>query len=274
MTGRIPATATVLTYQSAATIRECLTALAPFAEILVLDGGSTDGTVEIARAMGARVESQADAPGRITDFTAVRERSFRLASHDWIFTVDSDEIADATLLAAVGEAVARDDRDAAYRVNRLPVVDGRVIHHAYFSPDMVLRLVRRDRASWARGKRVHERLVPVSGVRVHDLPGELRTPWPSEEVLRGKDRQYLLLAFGTTLARRPSILRTLRAVLKNLARAGWILAVAAWLRVRYPFQNDVLSFRRHIRFARYHAIVARERVRQFFLGPHYAPPSF
>ncbi len=269
---KIPATATVLTFNSARTLEACLTSLAPFAEILVLDGGSTDETLAIARRHGAHIEPQGDLPGPIADFTAVRERSFRLAAHDWVFVVDSDEIADAALIAGVRDVVARNLPEAC-RVERVPRVGDTLIRHAYFSPDRVLRLVRRDCAAWAPGKRVHERLVVKPGTRIADLPGMLVTPWPSPEAFAAKDRHYLHLAFRVSLSARPPFGRTVHAIVKNLAQAVRISAYAAWTSVRYGTRGGALPLRLHLRFARYHAIVARERLRQFILGTRYAPPA-
>lgn len=272
MEAKIPVTATVLTYNSARTLDACLASLSDMAEILVLDGGSTDGTLDIARHHGARVESQSETQGPIADFTAVRERSFRLAAYDWVFVVDSDEIADAPLVAAVRDAVAR-NADAAYRVERVPRVSGTLIRHAYFSPDRVLRLVRRDRASWAPGKRVHERLIVAPGTRVADLPGMLVTPWPSPEAFGAKDRHYLHLAFRVSLTVRPPFVRTVRSVTKNLVQALRIATYAVCASLRYGTRGGALPLRLHLRFARYHVIVARERLRQFVLGTRYAPPA-
>lgn len=272
MDAKIPATATVLSYNSARTLAECIASLNAFEEILVLDGGSTDQTLDIARRAGARIETQGDLSGPITDFTAVRERSFRLAANDWVFVVDSDEIADETLIAAVRDAVARNVPNA-YRVERVPRIAGTLIRHAYFSPDRVLRLVRRDGASWASGKRVHEHLVLAPGTCVADLPGMLVTPWPSSEVFAAKDRHYVHLAFRVPLAVRPPVGRTIRSIVKNMAQAARITVYALWTSLRYGTRGGALPLRLHLRFARYHVIVARERFRQFVLGTRYAPPS-
>ncbi|MEK7072835.1 MAG: glycosyltransferase family 2 protein [Patescibacteria group bacterium] len=272
MDAKIPATATVLTYNSARTLEECLASLGSFADVLVLDGGSTDQTLEIARRYGARIETQQTAPGPITDFTAIRERSFRLAAYDWVLVVDSDEIADALLVAGVRDAVVR-NAAVVYRVERVPRVSGALIRHAYFSPDRVLRLVRRDCAAWAPGKRVHERLVVVPGTPVADLPGMLVTPWPSPDAFAAKDRHYLHLAFRVPLTARPPIGRTVRSVIKNVAQAVRIAAYALWTSLRYGRRGGALSLRLHLRFAHYHILVARERLRQFVLGIRYVPPS-
>lgn len=273
MNGRIPATATVLTFDSARTLDACLTSLDAFAEVLVLDGGSTDATLDIARRHGARIEPQAETPGPISDFTAVRERSFALASHGWVFWLDSDERVDAALVEAIRAAVAADRRDVAYRASRLPIVEGRLVRYASFLPDRVVRLVRTGAVRWAPGKAVHERLVPPPGMRVADLAGNVLTSWPDRAACRAKDRRYLHLAFARRLERRPRFAVIAHAVAKNLARAGRILCAAAYFSVRYGGTGAVLPWPYELRFVRYHLVVARERLRQFVLASRYAPPS-
>ncbi len=270
---RIPATVTVLTFNSAKTLRACLESLRAFDDVLVLDGGSADDTLAIAAEFGARIERQKDTSGPIEDFTAVRRRSFELAKHDWIFWIDSDEYADEALIHSIGEAVGRGDTNLVYRASRLPVIGGRVIRYAYFLPDRVIRLVHRDGAEWASGKKVHEHLVPKSGVVVQDLEGNVYAPWDTLEAYRKKDRYYLFLAFNKPVKANPSLTRTLRSILKNMASAARILCVAAYLSVRYAHTGAALPFSYHWRFARYHLAIVKERFRQWFLGIHYVPPQ-
>ncbi len=270
---KIYATVTVLTYNSERTLEACLRSVAAFDEILVLDGGSTDRTLEIARSFGARIESQSDTPGPIADFTIVRQRSFDLAKHDWIFWLDSDEFVDEILSASIRDGVAKNDANVAYRAERVPIVEGRVIRYASFTPDMNLRLVNRKTASWARGKRVHEHLRANEGVTIRDLVGAIFTPWTSMEDYRRKDRYYISLAFSKPVVRRPRIGATSASIVKNLGRAVTILCTSVILRLRYGQSGAVLPFRYEWRFARYHLLVVRERIRQFLLGRRYVPPS-
>lgn len=77
----------VITLDNAATLERCLAA-ADFAdEIVVLDSGSTDATVEIAKRHGARV-----AVHPFDDYGPQKQRAIDMASHDWILNLDADEI--------------------------------------------------------------------------------------------------------------------------------------------------------------------------------------
>ena len=273
MPTRFPATVTVLAYNSAASLEACLRSVQGFAEILVLDGGSTDATCDIAKRFGARVEKQSETVGPIADFTAVRERSFSLASHDWVFWLDSDEWIDEVLLASIREAVARNDRCVAFRAQRFPLIDGRVMRHGYALPDRVVRLVHRESATWASGKKVHEHLRVHPGVSIEELAGGVYTPWATPAAYRKKDAYYLSLQFAKKLDRRPKLSVTVRSVMKNFGYAAAILALGFYYPLRYWRNHDALPFVYHRRFARYHALLAWQRLRQFFLATRYVPPS-
>lgn len=83
----------------AASIRECLDSIRPWVdEMLVLDTGSTDATVGIARQAGARVEHFT----WVDDFSAARNCSLEWADADWNVVLDADEV-----LAAGGERIAQ-----------------------------------------------------------------------------------------------------------------------------------------------------------------------
>jgi glycosyltransferase involved in cell wall biosynthesis len=77
----------IITYNNADTLERCLAA-ADFAdEIVVLDSGSTDATVEIARRHGARVATHT-----FDDYGPQKQRAYDMASHDWILNLDADEV--------------------------------------------------------------------------------------------------------------------------------------------------------------------------------------
>jgi glycosyltransferase involved in cell wall biosynthesis len=144
-----------------------LRAVGPVAgEIVVVDSGSTDGTVEIAREAGARV-IQTDWPG----FGPQKQRALEACRGRWVFSVDADEVPDEELLRALAR-LSRGEGDAdvvAYEVDRLNAYLGEYVRHAW-SPDWCLRVLRRDAGRWS-GDAVHERLL-IDG-KVGRLPGRL-----------------------------------------------------------------------------------------------------
>jgi len=131
-------------------------------EILVLDGGSTDRTREIAEAAGARVEFRA-----WEGFTAQRNHAVAAARHDWILAVDADERITPALRAEIEALRAAGFAHAGYRIPRVAFYLGRWIRGTDWYPDPQLRLFDRRRGRWTGGL-VHE------SVRVNGPVGRLR----------------------------------------------------------------------------------------------------
>jgi glycosyltransferase involved in cell wall biosynthesis len=135
-------------------------------EIVVVDGGSRDDTVRIARERGARVEEH-PWPGM---FGVQIQRAVDATSGDWVFRLDADETVTPELAGQIRDAVARPDAADGYRVRRANYFLGRWIRHGGWWPDPQLRLVRRDRVS-VQGAPGHETL-HTSG-RIDDLSGAI-----------------------------------------------------------------------------------------------------
>ncbi|MCM2251413.1 MAG: glycosyltransferase family 2 protein [Ramlibacter sp.] len=142
----------VITRNESARLRACLESVAFAGEIVVLDSGSTDDTVAIARAMGARVEQTTDWPG----FGPQKNRALELARGDWIFSIDADERVTPRLRAAIEAAIARGDFQG-YSVGRYSSYCGQYMRHSGWYPDRVLRLVRRGSGRFSDAL-VHESL--------------------------------------------------------------------------------------------------------------------
>ncbi|OHA83050.1 MAG: hypothetical protein A2408_02610 [Candidatus Yonathbacteria bacterium RIFOXYC1_FULL_52_10] len=103
----IPATVAVLTYNSEETLVRCLDTVKGFCEILIADGGSTDGTLAIAERYGCRVIPQSNPGHPIEDFSLERNRTLEAASYDWFFYLDSDELMSPELKEEIREIASR-----------------------------------------------------------------------------------------------------------------------------------------------------------------------
>lgn len=84
---REPLSVVVITFNNADTLDRCLAAVDWADEIVVLDSGSTDATVEIAKRHGARV-----AVHPFDDYGPQKQRAIDSATHDWILNLDADEV--------------------------------------------------------------------------------------------------------------------------------------------------------------------------------------
>lgn len=269
MSEKIAATTTILTYNSAKTLAQCLESVQDFDDILVCDGGSTDETLLIAKKYGARVISQGDAPGPILNFTEVRQKTFREAKYDWIFIIDSDEYADRECINSIVECLKTNEPHVAYQIERVPLINGKEIYHMFSSPDLIVRFVNRKLVQWRSKKRVHEHFLFPQEIALKKLAGILLSPWPTIEEGKKKDSYYLSLSLGKIVKYRPKLKITVRAILKNLFIAGKIFFVGLWLLLRYGARNGALPWGYNMRFVRYHTIIAIERLKQYYHGTAY-----
>ncbi|MEN9722961.1 MAG: hypothetical protein RJB38_947 [Pseudomonadota bacterium] len=163
---KVALSAVVLTYQSERLLRPVLESLAWCDDLVVVDSGSTDQSVAIARASGARVfDRPFDGFGEQKNFGVDRAR------HDWILIIDSDEIVSRSLQEEIRALFCsgRIHDASAYTLVSRFVFLGKPMR---FSGTLVhpIRLYDRKRASLNRAK-VHEQ-VETSGV-VGSLRGEI-----------------------------------------------------------------------------------------------------
>lgn len=137
-----PISAVIIARDAARGIGATLASVDFCAERLVLDSGSTDGTVEIARAAGARIEHQP-----FLGYGPQKCRAVELAAHDWILSLDADEMLDPVARAAVA-AADRTDPAACYALRRRTYVGGREVRHGAWHDERVLRLFHRSTAAF------------------------------------------------------------------------------------------------------------------------------
>ena len=155
----------IITLNEAANIEACLDCVAFADEVVVVDGGSSDGTVALARKKGARVEICADWPG----FGPQKNRALSFAGHEWVLSLDADERISEELASQIRMAMASESKTA-FEIPRLTQFCGSWIHHCGWTPDFVLRLFRRDAARFSDDL-VHERVVLLKGAL-----GKLQAP--------------------------------------------------------------------------------------------------
>jgi glycosyltransferase involved in cell wall biosynthesis len=143
----------VITKNAALRLAQCLDSVAFADEIVVLDSGSTDATLDIARAHGARVLQTPDWPG----FGPQKNRALDALATDWVLSIDADEVVSPELAASIRAAIAAPQADV-YAVDRLSSFCGAWIRHSGWYPDWIPRLFRRGKARFSDDL-VHERLV-------------------------------------------------------------------------------------------------------------------
>jgi (heptosyl)LPS beta-1,4-glucosyltransferase len=152
--------AVILTKNEARNIADCLASVRWADEVLVLDSFSTDDTVAISQAQGARLAQRA-----FQDWADQRNAALDLATGEWVFFVDADERATPELAAEI-RGVSAQDSPVGWWVPRRNYIFGQWIRHAGWSPDYQLRLLRRGRARYDPTRPVHE-LVLLDGEDGH-----------------------------------------------------------------------------------------------------------
>ncbi len=190
--------ATIITYNEERNIARAIESLRCVDEILVVDSGSSDRTVELAEKFGARVVESAW-PGYANQKNLAAER----ASHDWILSIDADESLSEALEAEIWKLKKSGPQYDAYTMPRMAQYLGKWIHHSGWHPDRKVRLYHRAKAKWV-GEYVHES-VEVQG-RVGHLDSNLLhfTCSSLSEHLKTMDR-YTTLAAEQMLASRRKV---------------------------------------------------------------------
>jgi len=156
----------VIAKDEEASIARTLESVAFADEVVVVDSGSTDRTVAIARELGAKVTMTADWPG----FGPQKNRALDLAHGDWVLSLDADEWLTAESAEEIRRVVSANDAEVvAYRMPRRSSFCGRFLRHSGWWPDYVLRLFRRGRARFSDDV-VHERVIADGKIETLSLP--------------------------------------------------------------------------------------------------------
>ncbi|WP_255988408.1 glycosyltransferase family 2 protein [Chitinolyticbacter albus] len=143
----------LITKNAETRLAQCLSALAFADAVVVLDSGSSDATLDIARAHGARIEQTPDWPG----FGLQKNRAIDLLATDWVLVIDADEVVSPELAASILQAI-RSNAHEVWMLNRLSSFCGHWMRHSGWFPDWIPRLFRKGAARYS-DELVHERLV-------------------------------------------------------------------------------------------------------------------
>lgn len=182
--------AAIATYNEEKNIGHCLKSVKDLVdEIVIVDGSSTDKTVEIAKSFGARVQAAENVP----IFHINKQKAFDMATGDWILYLDADERVTPKLAEEIkkvinmngqemenyqsalknrelflrhqkivedrdGEVGTKEGEYTAFFVARLNYFLGKYLRYGGVYPDGVIRLFKKGKA-YLPGKSVHEQMV-------------------------------------------------------------------------------------------------------------------
>ncbi|HVT35577.1 MAG TPA: glycosyltransferase family 2 protein [Nevskiaceae bacterium] len=200
----------IIAYNEAEKIGDAIRSVLWADEVVVVDSNSTDGTVQIAEQLGARVVQVA-----FKGFGDLRNQAVAACRHPWIFSLDSDERATPEVRDEVLQTIARADALDAYLVPRRNFFMGRWIRHSGWYPNYRQpQLYRRDALVYGDDA-VHETWRLTTGKPVGTLTQPVwQVPFRNLEESLRKTNRYSTLSIYRLQHKRPGLLTA-------LAHAKW-----------------------------------------------------
>jgi glycosyltransferase involved in cell wall biosynthesis len=265
MIDRVAVSVLVPIKNEAENLPRCLRSVAWADEIVVVDSHSTDGSIEVATGLGAKVvqfEFNGTWPKKKN--WALENVPFR---HDWVLILDADEVMPPEAAGEIRQAIANPGATAGYWINRHFMFLGRRLHHAYY-PNWNLRLFRYSLGRYEKlttaetdsgDNEVHEHVV-VRGPTAR-LKCEIEHhAFPSVDVFIEKHNRYsnweARVAVDGRLRQQPTDLThehvNLRRKLKALSQHLPFRPLLRFLYI-YVWQKGFLDGRDGYYFARLHA---------------------
>lgn len=159
-----PLSVVIITRNEEKNIARCLKSVLWADEIVVVDSGSTDKTVEICREMGCTVIATP-----WLGFGRTKQLAVNSASNNWVLSIDADEEADSRLKDSIRNLLQGMPAKKGYRIKRATFYVNRWIHHSGWNKDYPLRLFDRRYGNF-NDKEVHESVV------LKETPGTIDVP--------------------------------------------------------------------------------------------------
>lgn len=157
---------TILTKNSARHLSEVLHSVRSFDEVVILDSGSSDDTLDIA----SQFSNVVIYTTRFKGFGPLHNEASALARNNWIFSLDSDEVMTAELVQEIGSLAL--EEDAIYSVCMHNYYNGKWIRRCGWYPDRHVRFFHRNKTRFTENE-VHERIL-ADGLREIALAGPVR----------------------------------------------------------------------------------------------------
>jgi (heptosyl)LPS beta-1,4-glucosyltransferase len=149
------------------TIENCLESVKWADEIVIVDSGSTDKTLEIAKKYTDKIFIRDDWQG----FGEQRRRAEKLATNDWLFAIDCDEVVTSELQQEILKTLGSIKDKQVISVNRLTKFCGKYIYHSGWHPDRIVRIYNKNITGYNTSL-VHE-AVDKKGLERLNMKGKL-----------------------------------------------------------------------------------------------------
>ncbi len=157
----VPLSVCVITLNEEDHIGRCLDSVSWADDLVVVDSGSDDRTVEIAEDHGARVMYN-EWPGHVQQKQFATDQ----ANHDWVLSLDADEWLSEELATDIRNKFngSTPDSHTVFQMNRLSWYLDRWMYHGGWQPDWKIRLFHRQETYWG-GQDPHDRVIPAEETR-------------------------------------------------------------------------------------------------------------
>jgi glycosyltransferase involved in cell wall biosynthesis len=244
-----PLSVVIITLNAGSQLAPCLESARFADEVVVVDSGSADHTVEIAQGSGARVVVHA-----WLGFGKQKNFAVAAATHDWVLCLDADERVSPGLAESIALTIRAPVHNA-YAMARRNRFLGRWLRHGEGYPDWNVRLFDRRHARWSEDP-VHEKVVTEG--TVGKLAGDLlHESAPSLDSYLAKQNRYTTLQADALYAagRRASVAQLwlsplLRFLKFYVLRAGFLDGAAGLMHIAI---GCFASFSKHAK------LLARQR---------------
>ena len=163
----IKATVGILTFNSAKYLHHCLNSVKDFSEILIVDGGSKDETLNIAKKFKCKIKKQPKQfkfnNNKIKDFSKLRDYILKLSKNDLVLFLDSDEFLNRSTLKKIefySKSQISKKKYYSFLLGRCPIHKNKIItQKTIFYPNYQDRLFYKSNVRTFI-KPVHERVIP------------------------------------------------------------------------------------------------------------------
>ena len=229
-------------------IANCLASVSWADEIVIVDSGSTDNTLEIAKEFTDKIFVEEDWQG----FGNQRRRAEDFASNDWVFAIDCDEVVTEELKNEIISKIANANDTDVFCVNRLTNFCGQFIYHSGWYPDKIARIY--NKVSYRYNEAlVHEALDCIGCKKIHLKGGLLHYQYDDIYQYINKRNRYASLGAnskcrqgkksGVLIATSSSIFAFIRHYFLRLGfldgRLGFVIAV---IQMQYTFNKYLFTY--------------------------------
>lgn len=179
-----PISVFVITLNEQQHLEKMLKSVQCFDEIVLVDSGSSDKTLEIAKRYGAKIHHQ-DWLG----FAKQKSYAMSLCQNQWVFNLDADESISAEHAALIQQSVNAQEADA-FRIYFEDIFWGESMSPSSAKRSIV-RIYKKDKIAFPTDRLVHENVRLIDGAKLSSIPGRvIHYGYHSSDILMTKQNKY------------------------------------------------------------------------------------